>query len=453
MSGSTANITERFVDGLLHLAGHVDAASLAKARNCLLDYVGVTLAGAHDLHPQASTMLLSMAPQGGHVPVLGHSAKADLLTAALLNGMGAHQLELDDGHRFGMVHPGATVISALLPLAFSEQRSGTDLLRGIVVGYEAAIRLAMALQPSMKHKGYHATGTCGAIGAAIGAAVLLGLSRHEVLTTLAAASTQAAGLLEVIRDGSQLKPFNAGQAAMHGVVAATMGRAGFAGPADVLGGKQGLLSVFSDAPDPEALVSIGQKQAAIHGIYVKPYAACRHCHSPVEAALSIRAKHGVDPAEVTAVRVRTYGLAVHLHDHRQVQGAADAKMSTPYSVAAALVAGEVGMAQFTEPYLHHKELDRIMNLVEVEEDPTMSAQVPKERAAEVQVTLRSGISFSTTVKLPKGEPENPLSEQEFIDKFKDLLRYSGRSEAQINATFAGVMNVESDLKGLFTHLG
>lgn len=442
-----ASISGLFIDRIIAFAERIDVEDRQKARQCLLDHLGVTIAGAFELKERYDQMLGTL-KSAGSVPVIGTGQSADLLTAAWFNGMSAHQLELDDGHRFGMVHPGAPVISALLPLVHSERLTGEDLLRGIVVGYEAAIRLAIAVQPSMKHKGYHATGTCGAIGAALGAGVALRLDREQLLATLAAAATQSSGILEVIRDGSQLKPFNAGQAAMHGLVAVTMGRAGFIGPADVLGGKQGLLSVLSDAPKPEQLLQIGEPRAAIHGIYVKPYAACRHCHPPVEAALTIRSEHNVQPAEVSAVRVRTYGLAVQLHDHTQVQGSADAKMSTPYSVAAALVAGEVGMAQFTEEYLRHAELERIMGLVSVEEDPAMSAKVPQERAAEVELTLADGRVFSNTVLLPKGEPENPLSEKEFVDKFKDLARYAGRSNEQVETIFAAVMNVEADVDSL-----
>lgn len=445
-----ASISGLFVDRLLALTERVDADDRERAKLCLLDHLGVTLGGAFELKERL-TQILALMGSVGTVPVIGTGHKADLLVAAWLNGMSAHQLELDDGHRYGMVHSGASIISALLPFVYAERLTGNDLLRGIVVGYEAAIRMAIAVQPSMKHKGYHATGTCGAIGAAMAAGVALRLDRAQLLATLAAAATQSSGILEVIRDGSQLKPFNAGHAAMHGLVAVTMGRAGFAGPTDVLGGEQGLLSVLSDAPKPEALLNIGQERPAIHGIYVKPYAACRHCHSPVEAALALRSEQALQAADVTAVRVRTYDLAVYGHDHRQVQGSADAKMSTPYSVAAALVAGEVGMAQFNERYLRDAELERIMGVVAVEEDPAMSAKVPHERAAQLEITLRDGRLLSRTVLLPKGEPENPLEQMEFMDKFKDLVRYSGRTDEQANTIFAAVMNVETDLADLFKH--
>lgn len=446
-----SDLSGRFVDRILAFSERLDDELRAKARQCLLDHLGVTLAGAFELKDELARIMDSL---GGHgtVPVIGTGRKADLLVAAWLNGMSAHQVELDDGHRFGMVHPGAPIISALLPLAYAERLNGDDLLRGIVAGYEAAIRLAIAVQPTMKHKGYHATGTCGAIGAAIGAGVALRMDRAQLLGTLAAAATQSAGILEVIRDGSRLKPFNAGHAAMHGLVAVTMGRAGFTGPVDVLGGKQGLLNVLSDAPKLEALDAIGTEPAAILGIYVKPYAACRHAHAPVEAALSIRSDESLLPATIASVDVHTYGLAVHLHDHRKVQGRADAKMSTPYGVAVALVAGEVGMAQFSDSYLADPEVQRIMEVVLVQEDAGMTARVPHERAAQVSINCKDGRSFSRTVLLPKGEPENPMEPSEFIEKFKGLAAYAGIGNERIEAIFAEVDTLGSDLHELFEQL-
>jgi len=349
----------------------------------------------------------------------------DLLTAGLLNGMSAHHLELDDGHRYGMVHPGATVIAALLPLAEVRDADDAALLRAMVVGYEAAIRLAIAVQPGMKHRGYHATGTCGAIGAAMGAGMLLGQDSAQLHTTLCVAATQAAGLLQVIREGSDLKPFNAGQAALHGLLAATMGSVGFTGPGDVLGGAQGLLTVLSDTPLNARLADIGREAPAIHGIYVKPYAACRHCHPAIEAALALRNRERLDIAEVDSVQVHTYGLAVHLHDHRCVQNSADARMSTPYSVAAALTFGSADMAQFSSEAMADPELQRLLEAVEVVEDPALSANVPRERAARVTIVLKDGCSLQHTVPLPKGEPENPLKPTERLAKFRSLAAHAG----------------------------
>lgn len=432
MPSSQHSLSVNFVRDLADLHNRIDEATLKKARDCLLDFLGVTLGGARDLQAKHQAILNSLTSPTVSFTVLGSQAKADLLTAALLNGMSAHQLELDDGHRYGMVHPGATVIAALLPLAQATNADDVALLRSIVVGYEAAIRVAMAVQPGMKHRGYHATGTCGAIGAAMGAGFLLGQDQKAIHTTLCVAATQSSGLLQVIRGGSDLKPFNAGQAALHGLLAATMGGAGFCGPSDVFAGEQGLLQILSVHPDPYQLDGVNKKIPAIHGIYVKPYASCRHCHPAIEAALALRKTESFNLAEVYSVRVETYGLAVHLHDHRQVANSADARMSTPYSVAAALRFGAADMDQFTAEALIDSDLMRICHSVEVVEDPTFTARVPHERGARVTIAFKSGRSIQHTVPLPKGEPENPIEPAEHLAKFRGLASYAGLDEHRID---------------------
>ena len=438
MPPSSHSLSATFTRDLLALHAAVNNVAVNKARDCLLDFLGVALAGAHETRASHEAILSELGPAGTGASVLGLGAQADLLTAGLLNGMSAHHLELDDGHRYGMVHPGATVIAALLPLAQTRDVDDAALLRAIVVGYEAAIRLAMGVQPGMKHRGYHATGTCGAIGAAMGAGVLLGQGSAQLHTTLCVAATQAAGLLQVIREGSDLKPFNAGQAALHGLLAATMGSVGFSGPADAFGGAQGLLAVLSDTPQPDRLADIGRETPAIHGIYVKPYAACRHCHPAIEAALALRNSERLEIAEVDSVQVHTYGLAVHLHAHRRVQNSADARMSTPYSVATALRFGAADMAQFTPEAMADSELRRVLETVEVTEDPALSANVPRERAARVYIALRNGRSLQHTVLLPKGEPESPLEPAERITKFRSLAAHAGLSPERVAEIIACV---------------
>lgn len=430
----------------------VDRSAMDRARDCLLDFLGVALAGASEQRAHHQAILHSLGSAGTATTVLGLGARADLLTAGLLNGMSAHQLELDDGHRYGMVHPGATVIAALLPLAQARNADDAALLRAIVVGYEAAIRVAMAIQPGMKHRGYHATGICGALGAAMGAGVLQGQNRAQLHTTLCAAATQAAGLLQVIREGSDLKPFNAGHAALHGLLAATLGSVGFTGPFDVLGGAQGLLTVLSDTPQLDRLAEVGRENPVIHGIYVKPHAACRHCHPAIDAALVLRGRARLDIAAVDSVQVHTYGLAVHLHDHRHVQNSADARMSTPYSVAAALRFGAADLAQFSADAMVDPGLTRLMRTVEVLEDPAFSANVPRERAARVSIALQDGRTLQHTVLLPKGEPENPLEPTERLAKFHALAAYAGLPERRITEIVACVGGERPGIARLYATL-
>ena len=431
---SHQNISQAFVDSLDALTGAGLTPSDREAvRHSLVDFIGVTLAGAAQQRESALQLLQQLSPDGGSVPVIGFSEKTHLTAAALLTGMNAHTAELDDGERFAMVHPGAPVLGALLPLASVHPFDGEALYRAVFAGYEATIRLARSLQPTLKHRGYHATGICGTIGAAWAVATALGLNLNERRNALAAAAASTSGTLKAIRNHSTLKPYNAGLAAMNGLTAALMAKAGHIGPDDPLGGKEGLLfQLVGEEAKTEELLAKAQPLPAIHAVYRKPYAACRHCHPAIEAALEIRASQALSPDSIEQVEVHTYALGIPGHDHRTVSGSHSAKMSTPYSVAAALLWGKAGQHEFSEEALENTEVQQLAHRTSVLANDEMSKAVPRERAAEVRVKTRGGEQHNMLIRLPLGEPERPLSSEAIEAKFRELATWWGMSEAGCN---------------------
>jgi 2-methylcitrate dehydratase PrpD len=411
-------------------------------QQCVLDYLGVTVAGAHDLRDKLCAYLDGLPDRGGTASVIGLGRRASLADAALLNGIAAHYFELDDGSRFAMVHLAAPVLSALFPVAQAYGLTPERFLRSVIVGYDTTLRLAAAIQPAHKKKGFHATGTCGCIGAAAAVAVALGYDREKIRDTLAAAAASACGLLEMIESGSQLKPFNAGKAAQNAVTAAFVGGAGFSGPADPIGGKRGILGAMGQELDESWFEREGDRRYAIVGIYRKPYASCRHCHSPVEAALTLGQRDAIDCDSIRSIQVDTYGLAVFGHDHRQITGVSDAKMSIPYSVAAALVLGDGGMRAMSETAVRDERILALAQRVSVREEPAYSALAPGKRIAALTVTTADGKEHTCQVTYPKGEPENPMTEQELTEKFTQLAMYGGLSPEQC-----------AQIQDAVTHLG
>lgn len=438
------NITEKFIAKLNNLlnADMPNGAS-EMALKCLLDYCGVSLAGA-SLLKEKERQLIDGDVEGSH-HVIGHSHAASAKTAALTNGISAHVIELDDGHRIGMLHLGAPIISAMLSVAEKENLSSKDLLRGVIVGYEAAIRLACAVQPGCKLRGYHATGTCGTVGAAMGIAAALHFDFEQMKSALSAATTSAAGLLEMIEGDTELKPYNAGRAAMDGLTAAYIGMARFKSPEDALGGKRGFLKVMTDEPKMEYLTDFRGDKMMIETIYMKPYAACRHCHPSIEAALDIRKQERFDISGVQSIHVDTYKLAVAGHDHIDIKGVNSAKMSIPYSLAVALCTGKAGLDEFTDKFISDKDIQSITDKVTVSDVDEMTVLCPQKRVAEVTITTKNGV-FSKRVDYPKGEPENPLSQQELEDKFRGLAMYGGLSREECDEVINEVWKEDFDLK-------
>ena len=420
------NITNTFLNGI-HLKSQEAYLEdiYIMARKCFLDYLGVSIAGFSILR-QKEEQLINVTSYSNESYIIGKNIKVHATIAALLNGISAHTIELDDGHRIGMLHLGAPVISALLAIAEKERITSDDFLFGIIIGYEVAIRLACSVQPGCKLKGYHATGTCGTVGAAMGIAAALHFDQEQIKSAFSAAITSAAGMLEMIEGDTEMKPYNAGRAAMDGLVAAYIGKARFKAPKDALGGKRGFLAIMTDVPKMQYLTDFNCGKFMIDTIYMKPYAACRHCHPSIEAALKLREKPGFDITKVQNIDVATYKLAVAGHDHTEIKGVNSAKMSIPYSFSVALNTGKAGLNEFTEKFITDAKIQDITNKVRVRDVDELTVLCPQKRVAVVSVTTDSGI-FTERVDFPKGEPENPLSQQELEDKFRGLAKYGGLS--------------------------
>lgn len=419
------NITDKFIDHLYAMSNEMLPARVKEqAALCAMDYVGCAAAGAKMMAERNGRLLNAVRKQGGESSVIGTAYKTTLHNAAFLNAMNAHATELDDGHRLGMIHLGASIFSAIMTVAELEVASKDDVLRGAVVGYEAAVLTAMAMQPSHKVRGYHTSGTCGTIGSALAIAAALRFTKNEMKNALAAATAGAAGLLEMQEDNSELKPYNLAHAAVAGITAAYAAKAGYTGPADPIGGKRGLLAVMSENAQTELLTTFAPGRYEIERIYRKPYAACRHCHPAIEAALTIKHDHGLTADEIASIRVETYKLAVGGHDHKAIQGVASAKLSTPFSVALALVKDSAGIDDFSLSTITDKAILDLCDKVEVVVNDELTSWSPQKRAAIVQITMANGAQYTCEVDYPKGEPENPMTRSDVETKYKELTKNS-----------------------------
>ena len=206
-------------------------------RQCVLDYLGVALAGAID---GLVRLLLDEMSEAGGAPqasVIGHEAWLPALSAALVNGVAAHALDYDDVNMAMPGHPSVAILPALLALAELRRSSGREVATAFVAGYETACRIGAALQPGHYNLGFHSTGTIGSFEAAAACARLLGLDAETTAIALGIAGTQAAGLKSQF--GTMCKPFHAGKAAQCGLLAARLASRGFSSRTDIVECVQG----------------------------------------------------------------------------------------------------------------------------------------------------------------------------------------------------------------------
>lgn len=421
------NITDAFINGLVGKSQVLSTSVNLQARRVLLDYLGCVSGGMRFLE-ETHHDLVESAPSN-----------------VFLSGFAAHVLELDDGHRHGMIHLGASIVSSVIGVAFKEHLDADHVLRGIVMGYEAAVRCAKAIQPGHKVRGYHVSGTCGTIGSAMGIAFACDYSKEQMKSTLACAVSSAAGVLEIQEQASELKPYNLGRAAFDGELAALIGKLAMPGPDDILGGKRGFLAALSDTPHREYLTDFSNDDYAIEGIYQKVHAACRHCHPAIDATLEMRKDLNLQPEQIGKVEVHTYKLAVGSHDHTDIRGISSAKLSTPYAVALAIVKGGAGYADYNEDNLNDYWIKNLTQKVKVLEDEDLTAQSPAVRGAKVTLYMKDGGVFEAPCLYPKGEPENPLTQEELEDKFRGLATYGGLSLAECDEVIAEIRKEDYSL--------
>ena len=394
---------------------------MARARRSLLDYLAVTCAGAAFQKDKLKKYWEFAQPEEGRFRSIGTGKDLVLKEAVFLNGLNGHALDFDDGTNSGIIHLGSPVFSLLLPLS---QRYGIcvdDMLRAAIVGYETSYTIAVSIQPGHKAMGYHATGTCGTLGAAIAASYMLGFTEEERFQAFASACVAASGMLKVLDDGSELKPYNVAKTSLLALTALQLGKAGFKGHADPLGGR-GFFKMMTGKEDVELKPVLLNGTYAIMKSYTKPYASCRYTHPAVEAAIHLRNR--VKAEDVEEIDIRTYDLAVSGHDHTEIPGSYSAKMSIPYATAAGFIYGKAGLQEFTEEAVKEKNILELTKKIQVFSDDELSRVFPGIQAAEVTIRTANG-EYTDRVDFPKGEPENPLTDEEFRSRYDGLMEYAG----------------------------
>lgn len=418
---------------------------LHQVKRCMLDWMGVSNAGAMIMKDVLRPFLETVG--NGPCSAFISERKLDVHSAAFLNGYIAHVLELDDGHRFGMLHLEAPIFSALFAVGQQEKIDFEHFVKGILVGYQTTVQLAKRIQPEHKKRGYHATGTCGTIGVACAVAAALDFTDSQFESAIGAAVTRAAGLLSALDAPSEIKPYNVASAVEAGICSAYLAKCGVKVQNDPIDGKRGFFKMYAPGVEVASLDSFAE-QSEILNIYFKPYASCRHCHAPAECALNLKEKYNLEAEDIVSVTVDTYRLAIDGHDHTVIPSVGSAKMSIPYAVAAALSTGRAGIDAFTEQMVNNPMISSLAKKVCVQEDEEMTTLSPGKRGARVIVKTTSGAVLSAEVDNPLGEPEHPMSDDALEKKYFEMMNFAGMEFPRAAYIRDMIWNIENEYEGL-----
>ncbi len=382
------------------------AEVVQQAKKLILDLVGVSLAGYATME-FPKNVVGYFADLGGkpEATILHTKKKFPAVNAAFANATCAHAMDMDDGHRFGALHPGVAILPSALAAAELAGAGPKTLLAGMVAGYEIMIRIGAAITPSSLNRGFHITGITGVFGAAAACAKIMRL--------------QASGLIQVNHEveAAKVKPLNPARAASNGLLSCILAKRGARGPLQILEGEDGYLKAVSDEVKQGLLTKGLGKEYEILKVYVKLYAACRHAHAPIDAVFEALKGQSIEIEEITRVSVETYAAAVRLAGIREATTPSAARFSIPFSVALAIARKDAGPKQYCEEAVRDRSIQALAQKVEMTVSEKWETAYPHKRGATVTVDTRGGKKLGFEVELAKGEPEKPVSWEEMYRKF------------------------------------
>ena len=402
----------------------VDGAARGRAALHLLDWIGCAALGA--TAPAGRALARYGADQAeGPAFTLG-AGRRDAAAAAFVNGGVGNIFEMDDLHRTSIVHAGDVVIPAALAVGQREGADASGILTALVRGYEATIRIGIAAGPG-HYRHWYNTATCGVFGAAAAAASLLGLDPERMVDALAQAGSQAAGVWQCRMEPGHSKQLNTARAAQSGVIAADLAGLGFPGPRRILEGEHGFFAAMGPAHRPEAVGERPDGPWLIFETSFKPWPACRHSHPVIEAGLALR--NGGRNSAVTRITVETYEEAVAFCDNPSPDSPHAARFSLQHCIATTLLNGAPTLADCSLEAIADDEVAALRSRVEVRALEAFSDAFPRHYGARVEIAYDDGTVRDHRVTTAKGDPENPMTEQEIRDKALMLLQETGAAPA------------------------
>jgi 2-methylcitrate dehydratase PrpD len=344
------------------------------ARQCVLDWFGVTLAGSGEDAPRALLEALRAGGEDapGAASVVGHGARLAPRQAALVNGASSHVLDFDDVNMSFVGHVSAAVLPAALALAEQLDASTATLLTAFVAGYETACTVGVALGRDPYLRGYHSTATVGVFGATAACAQLLELPADDAARALGIAAGSAAGLKSSF--GTMTKALQVGQASANGLFAALLAKSSFGASTAAIEAPQGLAAAFGAELDPATALAAARDEWHMRDNLFKYHAACYFTHSAIEGLRALSADADVRPGEIERVRLHVSALELGTCAIAQPATALEVKFSLAHLAAMALLGRSTGVIE--DRIARDEEVLELRSLVElvpdgVPEEPTL----------------------------------------------------------------------------------
>jgi 2-methylcitrate dehydratase PrpD len=409
-----SSIAAAFAQGLYTLAQRPLPADVAQeARRSLINVIGTSIGAC--THPGVDAILATAHELGVQeaAPVPGRSERVDSHFSALATGFAAHLDDFDDTHLATVIHPAASVFAVLTALTPETQPHGAQALTAFALGCEAQLRVGVSISPEHYDRGWHITGTCGVIGCAVTAALLLGLDQHQLTEAVSIAASMFVGQREAF--GTMTKPYHPGKAASNGIAAARLAQRGIRAATDIFEAPGGYSHSLSTKVD-FALMNddFGERWELLFNTY-KPYPCGIVAHPAIDGGLALSTKiDSVDSIE--SITLRCHPLVPELMGNPQPEDGLQARFSAIHGVAAALCDRQVGLAQYEDQRVVRDDVRAVRAKTTLAPD----ASVQRDEVF-IEARLKDGSTLSHHVEHARGSLARPLTVDELMDKVRLLI--------------------------------
>jgi 2-methylcitrate dehydratase PrpD len=428
-------VAERLADTLLKLKfEEIPSEVIAKAKLCVLDTLGVALAGSKtSVGKIARNFGVSMEGRK-EATIFNYGDRVSCLSAAYANGTMAFCHNFTDTTLSCVVHCGPVIIPTALSVAEKMGSTGKEFLVAVVAGYEMMSRVGNAINSGsarMNHhkSGFHATATTGVFGTCLTASMLLGLSPEQAASALGTAGSYASGILGASNTSpdSETWKTHAGIAGQNGISAAILAQMGLKGPVTILEGKKDFLYAFGWGKyDLGKFDEDLGKRFLIMDSAFKLYNCAHVWANPLDCLKRLMETHHFKPDEVAEIKViipTMYTFVMASRERVYPRNYAEAENNPYYLFAAMMLHGRVSLDQFQEWVLNDSRMKEMAGRVAVEVDPSLDAiftETDKAPAIVKVILKQNGKELSATADYPRGSPKNPTTPEETENKFVEL---------------------------------
>jgi 2-methylcitrate dehydratase PrpD len=407
------------------------AGVIAEGKRCVIDGIAVILAGSSSPATGILHRQVRAAGGTGESTVLGaESFSAPAALAARANALSGHALDFDDTQLsrwpdriFGLLtHPTIPPLSASLALGERLGVSGAKFLEAFLTGFEVECKIAEAIHPEHYKRGFHSSGTIGALGAATAAAKMLGLDAEQTRMTIGVAASLASGIRAGF--GTMTKPLHVGRAAENGIVAAELGSMGFTADANALDGQWGFFQVTAGGFDREKIIGcLGAPHSIVDpGVSIKPYPCGSLSHPSADAMLGLVVDNDVRPEQIAKIRVRAGSNILNPLRYGVARNELEAKFSLPFVMSSIALRRSAGIEEFHDDFVLSEPVQSMMKRVETVRDPEIEAKGTDRMRSVIEIHLQGGKRLERAAEVYRGGPERPFTRAELHGKFRDCAK-------------------------------